>query len=444
MVPDRDRVSVGAWPILLFALAGFLGCSSSPVESSGDPAVARGSEWVESSHGKVAPDTAKAFADTLRAVTIELSAVDWTQMVDAVATACGAVGTATTTCTGGKLDSLPVFSRWFSAEIVADGQRWSHVGFRLNGNSDLVKAWQSGRARFPFKLTMDKLEDSFPSIKNQRFYGFKKLEMENLQSDPSLVRHRVGSSVMRAFGVPAPFDQLVRLTLAHGSGSEDLGIYSLREVLDKPILDRWFGDHSGNLYVPSSSFKTFDPSDFEEDGVTDDSDVRALVSALNASSRTSSPATWRQGLSATFDASAFLRWLAVTTALRTGGVYGSKAEGYGLYDQAGRMRWISKGMDGAFGSHSPGVWHPEAGENWPMVSFLLADPSWCAEYASDLKSLAASGGLVASATLQARINSKAAVVRSVAGVDAATATMLDFAAIRAGEIDTSIRNHPCP
>jgi len=232
--------------------------------------------------------------------------------------------------------------------------------------------------------------------------------------------------------------------LVHGSTSEDLGVFSLREVPDNPLLDRWFGVHSGNLYAPSSTLRTFAQADFADDDIRDYSDARALIGSLHASTRTSGPVAWRQDLSSVFDVSTFLKWLAVSTALRTGGVYGSKADGYGLFDQSGRMRWISLGMDGAFGQHSPGVWHPEAGEDWPMVSYLLSDPTWCAEYASDLKALIAAGGLTSSSSLQARINSKSAPVQSVAGVSAATAVMLDFAAIRAGEIDTSLRNHPCP
>lgn len=428
----------------LIAMAGLWSCSSSPVASTASGSVVRGSEWVESTHGKVDPDTSKAFPDTLRAISLELSSADWTQMVDAVASACGAVGSTAATCTGSGLDSLAIFSEWFSSELLADGQRWSHAGIRLKGNSDLVKAWAAGRARFPFKLTMDKLEDSFPSIKNQRFYGFKKLELENLHSDASLVRHRVASSLLRAYGVPAPYEQLVRLTIVHGSTSEDMGIYSLREVPDNPLLDRWFGEHSGNLYSPSSSFQTYSRSDFQDDGIKDYSDVQAMFIALHATRTTTAAATWRQGLADVFDASVFLKWLAVSTALRTDGVYGSKADGYGLYDKSGKMRWISNGMDGAFGSRPSEVWHTTAGESWPLVSYLLADTTWCAEYADDLKALTATGGLLSSAALQARITAKAAPVRSESGVDAEVATMLDFAAARAAQIDTSVQNHPCP
>lgn len=430
---------------LLFAVAGLCGCSSSPTTTaSGGDAVTRGSEWVEATHGKTPPDTAKAFPDTLRTLSLQLSSADWAQMLDAVASVCGPQGSGTAKCTGATLDSLPICSKWFSADLAADGQVWKNVGIRLKGSSDLAKAWAAGAARFPFKLTMDKLEDSFPTIKNQRFYGFKKLELSNLHSDPSLVRNRVASSLLRAYGVPAPFDAPLRLKLVHGSGSEDLGIYSLREIPDNPLLDRDFGQHSGNLYAPSSSFQTFVQADFADDGIKDYSDVQAMSTALHDAGRTTASATWRRNLSDVFDASAFLKWLAVSTVLRTEGVYGSKADGYGLYDQSGKMRWISEGMDGAFGSRPSEVWHTGAGESWPLVSYLLADPAWCAEYAADLRSLTASGGLLSSTVLQARINASASPTTSVATANTALANLLDFAASRATEVDTSIRNHPCP
>ncbi|MFC1592032.1 CotH kinase family protein [Thermodesulfobacteriota bacterium] len=42
--------------------------------------------------------------------------------------------------------------------------------------------------KLPFNLDFDEFEDRFPEIRNQRFYGFKKLALLNAFLDKSLMR----------------------------------------------------------------------------------------------------------------------------------------------------------------------------------------------------------------------------------------------------------------
>ena len=87
--------------------------------------------------------------------------------------------------------------------VKYNGKSWKKAGFRLKGNSTLASAWGSGNYKLPFRLKMNEFEDSYPAIKNQRFYGFKELSFSPGRSDPSLIRDKSAADILRMAGVPA-------------------------------------------------------------------------------------------------------------------------------------------------------------------------------------------------------------------------------------------------
>ena len=451
MSGQKSRVSVPgfAWAMgaASLLLAGFWGCSSTPTASGQTP---RGSEWVESSHGDVSPDAGRAFPDTVRNATLVFSAADWNRILTGMATVCGSLGANSATCTGSRLDSTWVDTTWFDATLLTDGQEWIHVGVKLQSNSDLSNAWKkAGSLKLPFHLTLDKLEDSWPAIRNQRFYGFKKLALDNLYSDSSFVRHHVASEIDRAFGVPAPLDQLVKLKIVTGSDTLAVdGLYSLREVPASPLLARWFSSSTGDLYHPSSDFVAYAKADFKDDGIASYADVKDFVrNILHSASRTATPASWRAAMEAAFDVSGFLRWLAVGAAAADTKAYGWETGSSYLYDDGGRLRWVAGDLDASFdpgamtGARKSSVWFPGATDTtWPLIADLLADPVYCREYKADLTALVSDTGLLAPARLVSRMNA----AFSLAGSNASTTALLDWAANRKDQIDTSLANHACP
>lgn len=74
---------------------------------------------------------------------------------------------------------------WVEAAITVNGITWNHVGIRYKGNSSLRSAVSSGNNKLSFKLDFDEFEDDYPETKNQRFYGFKQLNLNNNFSDPT-------------------------------------------------------------------------------------------------------------------------------------------------------------------------------------------------------------------------------------------------------------------
>lgn len=439
----QSSPTANSMAILLWGAALLAGCGSSTEVSGDDAKNARGSEWVESSHGKVDPDTSKAFPASRRNLTIALPDSAWTAIVDHLKQACGA----TTGCSGSILDGFPDVSAWHAADLYADGQKWASVGLRLPSNGEVADAWDAGGYRFPFRITTDKWEKEVPSIKNQRFYGFQKLSLNNLAGDSSGVKHQIAGALYRSRGVPAYRSSLVSLKLAHGRDTLDLGLYSLREMIDGPMLKRWFTGNDGNLYEPNSTLSSFLPADFS-DGDNDGTytDAKLFVLALNAANRTTDRKTWRDNLAASFDVDGFLSWLAVSTAVGDKGSYGSEADNYALYADAGKLHWMALDIDDAFPSGnglSKGVWHTGAAGTWPLIADLLADSAYCEAYKAKLAPLVAASGPLAAANLTATIDAVAA--GSLAGLDptARTAKLLTFAEQRAGVVDTSLSHHAC-
>ncbi|HNY32161.1 MAG TPA: CotH kinase family protein [Fibrobacteria bacterium] len=438
----RGRCALLALPLL------FWGCGESTnvpeEEKTSKPDVDRGSEWVESSHGERPSDTTGAFPPAIRSMVIAMPDSTWTNMTQALHKVCGAMG-GNGVCTGSQLDASPAVSAWRKGNLLADGQVWASVGFRFRSNSDLAETWTKGTNRYPFRLTMDKWEDDVPSIKNQRFYGFKKLTLTSLAGDSSALRHQVASAIYRSQGVPALQGAVVDLKLARGSDTLDLGLYALREVPDGPILSRWFADGSGNQYEPSSTLGTYVKGEFSE-GENDGShtDVIAFLAALNSNERTTNPDAWRNSLRKVFDVDGFVRWMAVSQALGDNGSYGRESGNYGLYGLKGTVHWMALDLDKTFpagGSRTRGVWYPGTAGSWPLVEKILADSTLCEEYSRQLRAMVTTGD-GSTERLGAFIRRFANSTNPAA--EPRLASLFDFAAKRPGVVDSSLAAHPCP
>lgn len=316
---------------------------------------------------------------------------------------------------------------WRPVTISFEGQTWQHVGMRYKGNSSLRSSW--GRTeKLPFRLNFDYFEDDYPSIHNQRFFGFKKLTFSSGFTDDSLIREKVVADIFRAAGVPAARTAFYRVYLDHGEGSQYLGLYTLVEAPDTPMLQAQFGNDSGNLYKPSGSgaqFQTFAQASFEKqthETSADWSDVQAVFAALHADR--SDAARWRAGLERVFDVPGFLRYLAVNTLIQNWDSYGRMAHNYYLYADpglGGRLRWIpwdhnmalAESMGGGGlrpggfalpegltpperpagapgggpggGALSLALSASEVGDSWPLIRYLIDDPVYQARYVDEIK-----------------------------------------------------------
>ncbi|MEK7704228.1 MAG: CotH kinase family protein [Myxococcota bacterium] len=294
------------------------------------------------------------------------------------------------------------------AEVHHDGRTWWYVGMRYKGNSSLSATYRAGNGKLPFRLNFDRYESEHPKIDDQRFYGFKDLTFASNWSDDSQIREAFASELFRERGVPAARCAFYRVSVDVGNGLEYWGLYTaIEDPSDKGMLDSQLGSHNGNLYKPEGTgadWTVFDQAGFvkkNNEDAADWSDVEAAISALLADQ--SDAAAWRAGLEPAFDVDAFLRWLAVNTAMQNWDSYGAMAHNYYLYGDptnGGRLRWIpwdhnlsmmAQGdvMGGADGLDPGGgtevdayteILHTAAGPNWPLISRALADPTYRQRY----------------------------------------------------------------
>ena len=125
--------------------------------------------------------------------------------------------------------------------------------------------------KLSFKLDFDEFEDDYPQIKNQRFFGFKKLSLKNNFDDRSFLREKVSADIFANAGMAVSHTAFYTLYVDHGEGPEYFGLYTMVEEVDDTVIETQFSSDKGNLYQPdgnSASFQagTFNQSDFELSG----------------------------------------------------------------------------------------------------------------------------------------------------------------------------------
>lgn len=306
---------------------------------------------------------------------------------------------------GRNTDMTPVNPSWFPATIEFNGQTWTNVGVRYKGNSSLTSGWRSGSEKLPLKLDFDEFEGDHPEIENQRFYGFKQLALGNNFSDSTWMRETLAYDLLGQVGLATPKTAFYEVILDHGDGEVSLGVYTVIEVVDDTVIERAFGDDSGNIYEgdgagaslaagTANAIKTSFQKENNEKAA-DWSDVQALYDALHSDERTTAPEKWRAALESVFDVDAFLKWLAMNSVIQDWDQYGSMSHNYYLYHDPAtdKLVWISWDHNMAFGS-GPGrgrgggtasLDQANVNENWPLIRFLLDDEVYAQKYRDDLQ-----------------------------------------------------------
>lgn len=313
---------------------------------------------------------------------------------------------------------------WVTATISFEGKTWTNVGVRYKGNSSLQSSWNSQSAALPFKLDFDELEDTYPQIKNQRFYGFKQLSLANNFGDASAMRDSVAYGVLKEAGLAAAETATYEVFLDHGDGPVALGLYTMVEVIDDTVISHYFNDDGGNIYEAegagvSLAEGTLDQlsTGFQKESNEDEndwSDLEALYNVLHSQDRTANPEAWRAELESVFDVNTFLDWLAISAVIQHWDTYGAMAHNFYLYNNpdTGQLTWISwdhnmilgnGGMGGngggmppqnnreqekpqgnapagGPGGHSTSLDKADVDENWPLIRYLLDDPVYYAKY----------------------------------------------------------------
>ncbi len=182
---------------------------------------------------------------------------------------------------------------WVESSVFFNESEWYHVGIRFKGNSSLFASYRSGIGKLSFKLDFDQFEDDYPDLKNQRFYGFKQLNLKNNYTDASLMREKVAADLFRDFGLASPQVSFCTVYVDYGEGPQYFGVYTLVEEVDDTVLGSQFTAETGNLYKPDGTAASFAEGTFLEsqmelknnEEMADYSDVQNLYEVINSSGR---------------------------------------------------------------------------------------------------------------------------------------------------------------
>jgi hypothetical protein len=169
------------------------------------------------------------------------------------------------------LDSDP--DTYVPADLVIDSAAGSYddtVGLRLKGSTSFRTL--DGKAAFKVK---------FKEFGGAKFLDLKKLTLNNMVQDPSMLRETIVYELFRELGVPAPRTGYAYVRV----NGDDYGVYLNVETMDDVSLPLWF-ESTSHLYEGGNrvDVRSEDVDEYEVDeGDEDDrSDLQALIAAVDA------------------------------------------------------------------------------------------------------------------------------------------------------------------
>jgi len=347
-------------------------------------------DWTETTHSNLAePNYSVVFKqNVVLRFDIKISSANWSKMQSDLAANLSSSA-------GGPGGGGPVGTTTSDYEHT----EWYNVGIRYKGNSSLKSAYQSGNKKLSLKLDFDEFEADYPGIKNQRFYGFKQLNLNNNYDDKSLMREKIGADLFRQFGLASAQTTFCVIYLDNGTGPLYYGVYALVEEVDDTVLDSQFAKSSGNLYKPDGSAAsfasgTYNTSQFElktNEDSANYSDVKALYDIINSSTRTSNVEAWKTNLETVFNVDGFMKWLAANIVIQNWDTYGRMTHNYYLYNnpENNLLTWIPWDNNEAFQVGKQGgalsLALTEVGTGWPLIKYLVADDEYKQIYKTYLK-----------------------------------------------------------
>jgi spore coat protein CotH len=150
------------------------------------------------------------------------------------------------------------------------------VGIRLKGNvGGSFRPLKTGKAAFKIKCNF---------VKGEKCLGLKKMTLNNMVQDPSMLHETLAYASFRAAGVPASRTGFAYVKV----NGKDFGLYLNLETLDDVSLKRLFGsfdDETQHLYEGEQGDDVFPGGEVgfevDEGSKVDISDLEALIKATN-------------------------------------------------------------------------------------------------------------------------------------------------------------------
>ena len=125
-----------------------------------------------------------------------------------------------------------------------------YVGIKTKGNLTLKEVWNSSSDRFSFTINFGKYinTDNGYTVK-QNLYGLRKVALNNIYGDATLMKEYLSYELMTKMGIPTPEYSLINLYI----NDEFYGVYMMVESIDSSLTQRTLGEKSDYLVKPESS-----------------------------------------------------------------------------------------------------------------------------------------------------------------------------------------------
>jgi hypothetical protein len=171
------------------------------------------------------------------------------------------------------------------------------VGLRLKGG---LGSFRPLTEKAGFKIKFNEF------VKGQKFLGLKKLTLNNMVQDPSMLHETLVYDLFRDLKVPASRTGYAFVRV----NGDPYGVYLNLETLDDVSLPQWFSStqHLYEADAPGVDVRTGEAGTFEVDEgeEADRTDLEALIAAAN-----DEVGDWSEGMAATADLNEMTRMWAV-------------------------------------------------------------------------------------------------------------------------------------
>ena len=157
----------------------------------------------------------------------------------------------------------------------------------------------------------------------QRFLGLTSVVLDNLVTDPALIRERVSMALFSRLGQPAPRESFARVFI---NGAYE-GVYAVVEPVDSAFIERAFGEKGGYLFErhfiqsyygedlgdnPAAYRIVFEPRTHELEA---DTVLYSPIQALFREVNQPVDGVWRERVGAYIDLAQFVTHVAIETCL---------------------------------------------------------------------------------------------------------------------------------